>query len=278
MIKMKPKTDFGVGPTPELSTRVSVATLARVVFANSDDGSLMLALEHKATLLTNQGEQTVVVKAQPFGGAIRLQNLTTLQDLISNFHFDSERSRSERDFRIFIRPSDWETVRDYCVTSFQEGVESDLESDPDRELVEEFEDTLGIELRTDQYRVNPIGIMVENNPVPTRNIHASGSPTVRIYRVFEVQILDPALCQAMIENSKQHPNPVLGELALKDVRIGGRGRANAMLVIPMKVIRDFYLSLAPELRHKPVNFENTRLDGNVPAVLEDIPVLAFERT
>ena len=48
---MKPNRDeIGVGPTEDLSLRVSVATLVRVLFENRDDGDLMLALERKATV------------------------------------------------------------------------------------------------------------------------------------------------------------------------------------------------------------------------------------
>ncbi len=42
---------IGVGPTAELSLRVSVSTLSRVVFPHPADGVPMLALEHKATLV-----------------------------------------------------------------------------------------------------------------------------------------------------------------------------------------------------------------------------------
>ena len=61
---------IGIGPTTELSLRVSVASLARVIFPSPEDGTPMLALEHRATLLP--GEEQVVVKAQPFGGAVRI--------------------------------------------------------------------------------------------------------------------------------------------------------------------------------------------------------------
>jgi hypothetical protein len=58
-------------------------------------------LERKATLR----EDKVEVKSQPFGGAIRILDLDTIHDMIGDFHFDSERSRTEQDFRLFIRPS-----------------------------------------------------------------------------------------------------------------------------------------------------------------------------
>jgi hypothetical protein len=51
---MKPNHDeIGVGATQDLSLRVSAATLVRVLFENPGDGNLMLALERKATILSN---------------------------------------------------------------------------------------------------------------------------------------------------------------------------------------------------------------------------------
>jgi hypothetical protein len=264
--------DFGVGATGELSLRVSVATLVRVVFENPQHGDLMLALEHKATLVAGEGEPRVMVKAQPFGGAIRFLNLAPLQTLIGNFHFDSERSRSEQDFRIFIRPADWDTVKEFCLWYFRQENDLVLESDPARELVEEFADALDIELRPEQYVTQPLRSVVENEPVRTRNVHAQGYPTTRIYRVFETRIVDPALCRAMIANSQNRSSQDLRELALKDAREGGKGRANAMLVLPLQLIRDVYLAMSPETRNRPITFEGSHLEGNVLAVLEGVAV------
>ena len=67
--------DPGVGRTAELRLRVSVATLARVVFPNPGDNLPMLALEQKGTVATEDGQQRVIVRAQPFGGAIRIGDI-----------------------------------------------------------------------------------------------------------------------------------------------------------------------------------------------------------
>lgn len=268
---MNPSNDlpiFGVGRTAELSLRVSVASLARVVFPIPEDGELMLALEHKATLLP--GEERVVVKAQPFGGAVRILDLQALRSLIGDFHFDSERSRSEQDFRLFIRPSDWKAVRDFCLREFGRVEDSALESDPGRELVEEFQDALGIELRPDQYMVEPAGTVLENEPARTRNVRAAGWPTVRVYQTFEAQILDPALCWAMLANDAGNSSEILRGLALDDARQGGPGRANGMLVASMQGVCDAYLALSPDQRSRPLPFRDTILDGNVLAILEGI--------
>ena len=124
----------GIGATPDLSLRVSVATLVRVLFKNPNDGELMLALERKATLHETESGRMVKVKSQPFGGAIRIRDLMTLHDLIGDFHFDSERSRSEKDFRIFIRPSSWPAVREFCIERLNRVDDPILETDPRREL------------------------------------------------------------------------------------------------------------------------------------------------
>src|SRR5689334_22995355 len=113
----KPSESFdpGIGPTEQLSLRVSVATLSRVLFEHPGHGDVMLALERKATAHESENGPVVKVKSQPFGGAVRILDLRGLRDLIGDFHFDSERSRSEQDFRIFIRPADWSTVREFCI-------------------------------------------------------------------------------------------------------------------------------------------------------------------
>ena len=162
----------GIGATSELSLRVSVATLVRVLFENPGDGDLMLALERKATLRETETGRAVEVKSQPFGGAIRIRDPSMLRDLIGDFHFDSQRSRSEQDFRIFIRPSAWETVREFCLEHFRYVDDPVLETDPGRELAEEFADALKITLKPEQYFHKPIATVVENDPAPTENIHA----------------------------------------------------------------------------------------------------------
>ncbi len=227
-----------VGASKELSLRVSVATLVRVVFTYPENGNLMLALERKATLLSSENGTFIVVKSQPFGGAIRIHDLRTLQDLIGDFHFDSERSRSEQDFRIFIRPEDWSVVREFCVQHLNRIDDPIIETDPGRELAEEFADSLKINLMPDQYTLKRIATVVEDNPAPTENIHARGSLTSRVYRIFEAQIADSSLAYTMMRNNESISDQDLCELALKDSRNGGKGRANAILALPMRLIRD----------------------------------------
>jgi hypothetical protein len=167
-------------------------------------------------------------------------------------------------------------VREYCVLNLIQEDSPDLESDPSRELEEEFNDTLGIQLKPDQYGIEPVKIVIENNPAPTANLRAPGKLTARIYRIYEVSILDLSLWQRMMVNSETHPEPVLRRQALDDVQRKGRGRANAMLVAPVKELRNAYLRIPPEMRGERLPFKNSLLAGNVAAVLDDIFVPKFQ--
>jgi hypothetical protein len=264
------KFDPGVGPTKELSLRVSVGTLARVVFANPENGDPMLALERKATFLAD--EKRVEVKAQPFGGAIRINDAAPLTALTGGFHFDSERSSAEHDFRILIRPSAWNSLRDFCLERFWQHDDQVLESSPVRELEEEFGGALGFGPKPDQYELVFLWTLLEDEPTPTRNFYAEGQPTVRIYRVFEARIVDPALSQAIRLNSERYSNQDLRERALEDLRKGGKGWANAFLALPAESLRKFYSSLAPERRNSAVVFGEINLAESVPALLDGITV------
>lgn len=264
------KLDIGIGATGELSLRVSVATLARVIFKHPQEGYLMLALERVATLRETEDGHHVMVKAQPLGGAVRLRDVSALQGLIGDFHFDSERSRSEGDFRVQIRPSDWEVVKRFCLQHIQDEDDAVLETSPNRELGEEFADALKLKITSSQYRLKPRGLVIENEPAMTDNIHATGHPTVRIYNVFEVRILDPSLVKAMLGNSQRYSDQDLQELALQDARSGGKGRANAILALPVQLLTRAYRAMSPEERDFPITIEGHYLDGNIPAVLEEV--------
>ncbi|HEU0293235.1 MAG TPA: hypothetical protein VFR47_10900 [Anaerolineales bacterium] len=275
---MKPNHDeIGVGATEVLSLRVSVGALVRVLFEHPRDGDLMLALERKATLHEVDQGRIVEVKSQPFGGAIRIRDLKTIRKLIGDFHFDSERSRSEQDFRLLIRPSGWSAVREFCVEHFDRVDDPVLEADPTRELAEEFADALQISLRPDQYIHRPVATVVEDEAAPTENIHAEGLPTARVYRIFEAHISDSSLAHAMLSNSESLSHQALYELAWEDAQNGGMGRANAILALPLKRITDVYLAMPPKERNTSILFEKNRLDETVAAVLESITVPKYQR-
>ena len=287
------KTDIGVGPTNEFSLRVSVATLVRVIFENPGSSDWMLALERKATLLfapaavsTQRGlrrdpsdvlrKHFVDVKAQPFGGAIQIHDLRMLQDHIGDFHFDSRKSRSEQDFRLFIQPAAWNTVQQFCLQHF---IQDDLilEADPRRELAEEFADLLQIHLRAEQYTYQPVGTIIEDLPSPTENTYARGSLTARIYRIFEARIVDSSLRDALMANSEGCSDHDLQKRALQNSQNGGPGWANAALTLPLKQIITGYLAISPQARNQPTSFQTHQLDETVAAVLENVTVPKYRR-
>jgi hypothetical protein len=261
---MKPSP--GIGASRALSLRVSVATLVRVV-STPEDGHQVLVLERKATY--QEAEGRVTVKAQPFGGAVRLNDLSRIEEVTGGFRFDSDHSRRERDFRILIRPSAWEKVKAYCLDQLQASHEAAFETSPARELAEEFHDTLGIQLNPGQYDCQPLWTVLENDPASTGKIHAIGQqPTVRIYRVFEVQILDPAFAYQISINGRRISDQDLRRRALEDRRKGGKGRANACLVLPIE-------SLHLE-RNGSVSPARTTLEDNVYALLANVTNSRFE--
>jgi len=270
---MKPNhEEIGVGATEELSLRVSVATLVRVLFKNPKDGNLMLALERKATLR----ESEVEIKSQPFGGAIRILDMDAIHDLIGNFHFDSKSSRAEQDFRLCIRPSSWSVLQEFCLQHISRDDDPILETEPTRELAEEFYDTLKINLQPEQYIHKPVATVVENEAAPTENTHAKGYPTVRVYRIFEASITDSSLANAMLKNSESLSHQSLCELALEDAQNDGKGRANAILALPLKRITDHYLNVSPDERNSATFFEKHQLDETVPAILEGVIVPKYQ--
>ena len=254
--------------------RVSVATYNQVVFPHPQNGTTMLALERKATVLK---DGTVSILAQPFGGGIRILNPTSLREIIGEIQFDSERSQQEQDFRILIPPSKWESVKQYCLRHLENPDDSELESTPDRELEEEFAETLAASLTPDQYTVKPMGIVIEDNPVQTKNWYARGWLTVRIYRIFKVQILDGGVCQSMLSASQASLDQELGRIALEDFHKGGKGRANSVLVLPLNKVMDAYLALPPEKRFESIMVDNHHLDESVLAVLGDVEVPQYQR-
>jgi hypothetical protein len=256
--------------------RVSVATYNRVLFSHPEDGRTMLALERKATA-RNIAEEKVHIWSQPFGGAVRILDSAPLQEIVGEIQFDCARSAREQDFRLLVQPSKWEAVKQYCLKRLANHEDGELESSPDRELTEEFAGTIKIDLKPQQYNVRPAGFVIENDPVPTDNIYAPGRPTVRLYRIFEVHILDEALSTIMLETSQSYTDQDLGALAVKDVQSGGKGRVNSILALPHDQVKEAYLTLPPQKRHGKLMLNGHELDESVLAVLGDIEVPQYER-
>lgn len=256
------------------SLRVSVATYNRVVFPHPQGGTPMLALERKATALP---DGTARVQSQPFGGAVRILDPRPLEALLGEIEFDSERSRRDRDFRILIPPSKWNAVKRYCLDRLAGADDRELESGPQRELCEEFAGALDVILRPEQYRVLPLGFVIEDRPVPTGNADVPGQPTVRLYRVFDVQIVDMALCPRMLAASQRYSDEALASLALHDLQSGGRGRANSVLALPLHSVVAAYRTLEVERRYRKISVERYVLDESTLAVLGELDVPQYRR-
>lgn len=250
--------------------RVSVAKYNQVVFPHPENGVLMLTLERKATVLI---DGSVNVRAQPFGGGVKLLNTNSLKKIVGEIQFDSDRSKQEQDFRILIEPSQWEAVKQYCLLHLQDPNDPELESAPVRELVEEFEETMGVALKLSQYTVQPMGFVIEDNPVWTENWYARGFPTVRVYRTYKVEIIGGNLRQNMVDASQQVSDEMLGKRALEN----GRGRANSVLALPLDRVREAFLALPPEKRFNKIKVDHHKLDESVLVVLEDIEVSQYLR-
>jgi hypothetical protein len=254
--------EFGVGPTEELSLRVSVAALVRVLFDSPEDKGAMLALERTATLREIDGRPQVTVRAKPFGGGVRLTDPHALRGMIGDFHYDSERSREEGDFRLQIRPACWEEVKKICRVHFQETEQRILDPSPQRELEEEFEDALHVRITPDQYRLKHLGMAVEDSPSETNSVRAAGRPTVRIYYVFEARIRTAEVILKMLANSGRYSDQDLQRMAWEDARRGGKGRANAVLAVGLDDVEEAFRG-----QNGPVRVGDHQLDGNVAAIL-----------
>jgi hypothetical protein len=265
------KTDpphIGVGATEELSLRVSVGALVRLLFDSPEDGRTMLALERTATVREIDGRCEVAVRAKPFGGAVRLVDPQALQRLIGDFHYDSERSRRERDFRLQVRPSSWEQIKEICHGHFRGTQERVLDASPERELAEEFQDSLRVTVTAAQYSLRPRGMIVQDWSEQTENVRAAGLPTVRIYYLFEAHVADPELSEMMLANSRRYSGADLRRMAREDAQRGGRGRANAVLVLRLDHLEAACRPVAREGRSGVVRVAGYLFDGNVLAVLQ----------
>lgn len=250
--------------------RVSVATYNRVFFAHPENGMEMLALERKATV---SKDGSASVWAQPFGGGVKILDSTLLKAIIGEIQFDSDRSRQEQDFRILIEPAQWQAVKQYCLKHLEDPADFELESTPDRELVEEFEEVMGVSLKSSQYTVQPVGIVTEDTPTWTENWHARGVPTVRVYRTYDVEIVDGKLCQNLVSISRQVSDDMLGKRA----QANGTGRANSVLVLPLHQVREAFLALPLEKRFSDIEADRHKLDRSVLVVLDDIEVSQYRR-
>jgi hypothetical protein len=278
MMKNEPTgEDFGVGATEELSLRVSVAALVRLLLTDPKDGRSLLALERKATLQEQGSSGAVQITVQPFGGALRILDVSLLREAIGSFHFDSERSRAERDFRVFIRPDAWVALQAFCLQQLAGSNGSAMESDPTRELEEEFFSTMQMRLAPEQWTCKTLGSVIEGISASAAPVHSRGVVSARIFQVFEARIVDAALTSAIISASQRHSNHELETLAREDGLRGGRGWANTVLTLAWEPLLTLYRSLPPAVLNKAIPYLEHRLDETVAAILEGVGVPKYRR-
>lgn len=151
--------------------------------------------------------------------------------------------------------------------------DSELESAPDRELAEEFEETMGTELKRSHYAVEPMGFVVEDNPVRTENRYARGFSTMRVYRTYRVNLLDAEFCRNLLAASQRISDEELGRRALNREK----GRANSVLILPLITVTEAWLALPPGMRYRKINLDGCELDESTLVILDDMDVPEFKR-
>jgi hypothetical protein len=273
---MSHHSTIGIGATTNLNLRVSVATLVKVLFEHPEEPRTMIALERTATVSKIEGRAEVLVKVKPFGGGVRLTHPAALKQQIGDFHYDSEKSCQEKDFRLQIHPESWSKIKKICRMHLTNHDHEYLDSSPYRELAEEFEDSLKTKIDITRYEAEPEGMIVENMPVKTDSERARGHPTVRIYFLYEMRIKDFQIINLILNNSRYSFRD-LQDMARKDLREGGRGRSNAVLLAGLGDLKNLYRSISVSRRSYPVTFGNYQLEGSVVVLLEEIRTTKFKR-
>ena len=208
---------------------------------------------------------------------MRIRDVPALRQHIGDFEFDSPHSQAEQDFRILVPAAAWERVKQFCLAHLVKPDDAIIETGPQRELAEEFMDALHIPLAPGQVLFRPAGLVVENTPAPTANLYSPGFPTARIYRIFEVTILDSSLCSALLENNRRYSDLDLQAVAGADAACGGKGRANAALGLPLEAVTSAYLKVPLQQRDRPLAIDGHLFDTSVVAVLENVDTPQYER-
>ena len=109
-------------------------------------------------------------------------------------------------------------------------------------------------------------------------MRARGVPTVRVYYIYEAWIKSAELINKIVlTDTKRYSDEHLREMAREDSKRGGRGKANAIVTLPLDDVMDRYTSIPLERRSEPVRVGQYQLDGNVPAVLRNIDHPGYQR-
>jgi len=224
----------------------------------------MLVLERTAS---RRGDR-IEVKAKPVGGGIQILDLTAMHARIGSFQFDSQRSRAEADFRIFIPPHQKESVIAFCLDQFRGTRSAVLDILPERELVEELHDSLGVQVSLSQFKMQWLKAVVETEAVPSSSPRARDVKTHHIYTIYQLEVLDSTLAQALLANSEYYTDADLVQRAQTDLSRGGWGRANAVLALPWQILQQSYLHIPSSERGSDQRLLEHTLTGSVRHLLD----------
>lgn len=253
----------------EFNLRVSVAPLARTILLDPESGRIMLVLERKATVTDHARPHTVQVRAQPLGGASQILDPAALRERIGHLHYDGPESAENHDFRIMIRESEWEELRQFVAHCFLHPEHSPFETEPHREVAEELEKTLGLEISPSFFQTRAISPLVQNEPTPGCTPSSGQKQTVRLYHIYTLEITYAPLAGAILRQSRELTDEKLKELARRDLKPGQRdsGWANALLALPLEAFLDEISQLPGGLDESVLQIAGREICENVLAVL-----------
>lgn len=264
----KSKVEIGVGETESFSLRVSTAVLTQTSFIDPDTGELMLVLERKASYKEKDGKMKENFQAKPLGGASVLKKPNELSALIGSYNYDSEKSQAAGDFRLQIRPSAWEAVKQFCLKHFKDPSTGVLEADADRELKEEFEDSLSIKVSSKSFEITTLGAQVQSEPQKTKRLEVAGNQTVRVFNIQHVNITDKKLI-ALIKKNAETSNEEIKNKALAKAKEKGKGKASALGLISYKKLMAEYKKADSKEENPVVSIDGLQVADSVTIALRD---------
>jgi hypothetical protein len=167
-----------------------------------------------------------------------------------------------------INPDQWEKMKEICRDHLNFEEDGIINSSPVRELTEEFEDSLGVRITSDDYHLTSRKMLVEEKLTKTENVNAMGIPTKRTYYLFDAMLTDLRIIKMMIDNDALYSDLDLRNMANEDARRGGKGRANAVLTLSLDKLTELYRSSRKGSGESNIMYEGHQLDGNLPAILD----------
>ena len=262
-----PKLNIGIGATPEHSLRVSTGILALTTFRHPVSGKIMAVFEEKVSVKIDEKGEKVTAQLQPLGGASKLLRPLELYQQIGSFNYDEEKSQKENDFRLQIRPQDWDKVKAFAMDHFNHPEKGVVEGSIDRELNEELGDVLKVEVDPAAYQVSHLTVAVQNEPQQTERIEVSGNQTVRVFSVKGVDITDQTLIENITGSSEKTDTTQLIEKARKKAQEKGSAKATGLVIISLEELQAHYRSLDIKKRDEAteiiVNGKKYKLANNV---------------